>query len=371
MLIDDVLGEGVKPPLFFESMLMRVVHCATIAPNRCGLYGTARDLVNAELKQGIDAGFLDVVPVTNQGVTINGMMEGYPKVKDPMLKPKSYEWAKKADVYIRHSYIPVELQNIGKPLFLALHGRPESSFRLEIETKQPIMSTIFKRGQDKRYKGFLCFWKEFMVPWQLVVPREKLFYIPAPVDLDYYNPKGDIFNLKEKAGNPNILIADIWREDIIPLNLIYAVAIFQQKYCKTAKLHVLALQGKKLKAMIGTLVGLKNIGVLGGVIPMTKKINNFYRAVDMVITPHTIATRTVREPLACGIPVVAGAGNRYTPYKASHLDIDAYAKAINECWEDLKSDRKAIKDMARKTAEIAFNPKNTGEAMKKVLEKIA
>lgn len=351
---------------------MRVVHCATIAPNRCGLYGTAKDLASAEIKYGIDAGFLDVTPAIHQGATINGMIEGYPKVKDKTLQPKSFEWARKADAYIRHSYIPVELQGRGKPLILALHGRPESSFRLETEMKQAIMSTIFKRGQDKRYKGFLCFWKEFMVPWQLVVPKEKLFYVPAPVDLDYYNPKGDIFPIeKQKIGSPNILIADIWREDIIPLNLLYAATIFQQKYCKTAKVHILAMDGKNLKCLVGTLAGMKRSGVLGGVSPLTKKINDFYRAMDMVITPHTIATRTVREPLACGVPIVGGAGNRYTPYKASHLDVTAYAEAINECWEDIKSDRKSVKDMARKTAEIAFNFDNTGKAMKSVLEKIA
>lgn len=349
---------------------MRVVHCATIAPNRCGLYGTARDMAAAEIKYGIDAGFLDVTPATD-GAFINGVMEGYPKIKDPMVKPKSYEWAKEADAYIRHSYIPAELQALGKPLLLALHGRPESSFRLETQTKQAIMSTIFKRGHDKRYRGFLCFWREYMVPWQLVVPQEKLFYVPAPIDLDYYNPDGEKFDISKHSGEPNIVIADIWREDIIPLNLVYAAALFQQKYCKTAKLHLLAVQGKNLRALMGTLSGLKNISVLGGVVGITKDINNLYRAMDMVITPHTIATRTVREPLACGVPVVAGAGNKYTPYTASHLDIDAFAKAINDCWQDIKADRDSIKAMARKTAEIAFNFDNTGKVMKQVLEKVA
>jgi glycosyltransferase involved in cell wall biosynthesis len=348
---------------------MKVVHCVTVGPNRCGLYGTARDLLFAEHKQGIDAGFLDVTPV-NTGVTINGVLENYKLDKDPLVPLKSYNWAKKADVYIRHSYIPVELQGLGKPLALALHGRPESSFRLETDQQQGIMSTIFKRAHDPRYKAFLCFWKEFMIPWQLVVPNEKLFYVPAPVDLDYYTPEGTVFDISAKAGEPNILIADIWREDIIPLNLLYAVTIFQQKYCKTAKLHILALGGKNLKCIIGTLAGMNKIGVLGGVAPLTRKINEFYRAMDMVITPHTIATRTVREPLACGIPIVAGAGNRYTPYTASHLDIDAFAKVINECWQDIKSGKDEMKAMARKTAEIAFNLENAGKVMKEVLEKI-
>jgi glycosyltransferase involved in cell wall biosynthesis len=348
---------------------MKVVHCVQVGPNRCGLYGTARDLLKAEIKYGINAGLLDVTPVTT-GALINGVMEGYPKARDPSVTPKSYGWAKKADIFIRHSYIPAALQALGKPLVLALHGRPESSFRLETQTKQTIMSTVYKRGQDKRYKAFLCFWPEYMVPWQLVVPQEKLFYVPAPVDLEYYSPEGDVFDISQKAGEPNILIVDIWREDIIPLDLLYAATVFQQKYCKTAKLHILALQGKNLRCLMPTLAEMNKIGVLGGVVGLNPKVNEFYRAADMVITPHTIATRTVREPLACGVPVVAGTGNRYTPYTANPRDIEGFAKAINDCWQDLKEDKGAIKVMARKTAEIAFNLDNTGKAVKEVLEGI-
>jgi len=348
---------------------MRVAHCVTVAPNRCGLYGTAKELAAAEIKHGIDAGFLDVTPTDGIGATVNGVLEGYPKIKDPALQPKSYEWAKKADAYIRHSYIPVELQTMGKPLLLCLHGRPESSFRLESDTKQAIMSTIFKRAHDDRYKALLCFWKEFILPWSLIVPRHKLFYVPAAVDLDYYNPKGNVFQIDEdKQGTPNILIADIWREDVVPLNLLYAATVFQQKYCKTAKVHILALSGRHLKSLVGTIAGMKVTGVLGGIAPLTPNVNDFYRAADMVITPHTIATRTVREPLACGTPIVAGAGNKYTPYTASHMDIYAYAEAINECWEDIKSDRAEVRATARKTAEVAFNIDNTGKAMKEILE---
>jgi len=349
---------------------VRVAHCVQVGPNRCGLYGTTRDLLKAEIKYGIDAGLLDVTPVTS-GAIINGVMEGYPKAKDPLVRPKSYEWAKKADIYIRHSYIPAELQAMGRPLVLALHGRPESSFRLETETKQAIMSTIFKRAQDPRYKGFLCFWKEFMLPWQLVVPKEKLFYVPAPVDLDYYNPKGDVFQIpKEKQGAPNLMIADIWREDIIPLNMLYAATLFQQKYCKTAKIHLLAMSPKTIKCLVGTIAGMKNTGVLGGVSGLTKKVNEFYRAVDIVLTPHTIATRTVREPLACGVPVVAGTGCRFTDYTANPMDIEGFTEAIWRCWRDIKTDREAGRKKVRETAEKNFEPKTSGRAMLRICNEI-
>jgi glycosyltransferase involved in cell wall biosynthesis len=349
---------------------MRIAHCATIAPNRCGLYGTARDLVRAEIAQGLDAGFIDAAIAGPNTTIVNGKLSGYPKVSDSSMQVQSMEWGKKADVYIRHSFIPVQWQNSGTPLVMALHGRPESSFRLE-QQGNSIVSTVAKRAIDKRYKTFWCFWPEYIPIWQTIIPNEKLCYIPAPVDLEYYCPEGPIHKHKdEHNGSPNILIADMWREDVIPFNPIFAALKFQQKYCSTAKLHIVALQGSNLKIMGHFLNGIQGAGALGSISTLTKNIIPWYRSADIVITPQTIATRTVREPLACGVPVVAGAGNKYTPYTASHMDVDAFASAINDCWQDIKSGPKLVKAMARKTAEMAFNLDNTGKAIKKSLEAI-
>lgn len=347
---------------------MRICHCAEVAPNRCGLYGTARDLIKSERLFGLDAGILDCSVCS--GTVINGTVEGFPKVKEPLLKRESIEWASKADVFVRHSFIPVELQNLGKPLVMALHGRPESSFRLEQSGQIPVISSVKKRGEDKRYKAFITFWPEYMIHWSTLIPREKLFYVPAPVDLEYYAPFGEPFQLGEHNGSPNILIADIWRDDVLPFNMIFAALRFQQLYCKTAKIHILALQGRDLEIMADMLAGVKAAGALGVLGKHTKDINKFYAAADMVITPHTIATRTVREPLACGVPVVAGTGNKYTPYTANPSDIDGFAKVINDCWIDLKDDGATVREYARKTAEKYFNLKRTGEAMKEILERI-
>lgn len=350
---------------------MDVAHYASIAPNRCGLYGTARELVLAEKKAGINAGIIDARIPENEP-TINGVLDGYPypKFKDDMLKASSYEWAKKADIHVRHSFIPAGLQNLGKPLVMAVHGRPESSFRLEVAGTINVNTTLMNRGKEDRYKAFICFWKEFLDIWATIVPPEKLFYVPAMVDLDYYSPRGKKFGWGEHGGNPNIVIADVWREDIIPFNMIYAALRFQQKYCPTAKIHIIALQNENLKAMLPSLAGIKKRNALGLVVPMTKKICDCYRAADILITPHVIATRSVREPLACGIPIVASSGNRFTPYTANPMDVNAFADAINRCWQDYKDSPQQVKDMARKTAEIAFSQEKAGKMVREVYERI-
>lgn len=348
---------------------MRVAHCVTVSPNRCGLYGTTKDLVRAERMVGIDAGVIDVHISKNEPI-INGWQETYKKIKDEELVPKSIEWARKADVFIKHTYIPMELQSLGKPLLLALHGRPESSFQLEMIGQVNVLSHVQKRTADKRYKGFICFWKEFLSFWSFIVPEEKLFYVPAPVDLEYYSPKGDVFDFKKHNGSPNILIPDIWREDVTPFNLLDSATRFQQYFCKTAKIHILTIHGRRLKVLGGILSGMKRVGALGVIMPMIKNIRELYRAADIVITPHIISTRIVRESLACGTPIVAGTGNQYTPYSANPMHPYAFAKAIKECWDDITSDPNTIKSMARKTAEMAFNLERTGKAMKKVLENL-
>ena len=348
---------------------MKICHCVTIAPNRCGLYGTARDLISAERKVGLDAGAIDCRFPQNEPV-INGVLGNYKKYADKEIPSRSYQWAEKADVYVRHSFIPAEFQNNGKPLIMAMHGRPESSYRLEINKTLAAIGTFYKRGADKRYKAFICFWKEYLDIWKTIVPAEKLFYVPAMIDLDYYSPKGKKFDWGDGNGEPNIVIADIWREDIIPFNAIFGAFKFQQKHCPTAKIHIVALQGQHLKAMLPPLKGMLEAGALGKIVPMTHHIRDYYRAADIFVTPHSIATRTVREPLACGVPIVAGTGNKYTPYTANPRDAEGFADAINECWQDYKEDKDALKQAARKTAEIAFNLDNAGEAMKEVLERI-
>ena len=50
---------------------MKIAHLATIAPHRTGLYGTARDIVQAERKLGHDARLVD--PARPRVGTVHGV----------------------------------------------------------------------------------------------------------------------------------------------------------------------------------------------------------------------------------------------------------------------------------------------------------
>ena len=129
-----------------------------------------------------------------------------------------------------------EYHKTGKPLLLALHGRPENSFLLERYKKSAVISVLRKVAKEGKYRGVFTFWDEYVFPMECITEM-KVDYIPAPVNLDVFNPIGIKHKFK-KNGNPNIVILDRWREDTSPFNLIFAAEYFKKKYYPDAKLHI-------------------------------------------------------------------------------------------------------------------------------------
>ena len=149
---------------------MKVVHFAQQAPHQCGLYHTAKDLIKAEKGLGIDAHFVDV-HVVDEKITTGGVQV------DGKLTTSDVSVANDADILIRHTAIPNNLENRGIPIVMAVHGRPESSILLGHRRGSPIIEAIYNKGRDARYAAFITFWKEHLDFWRLIIPPEKLFYI--------------------------------------------------------------------------------------------------------------------------------------------------------------------------------------------------
>ena len=318
---------------------MRIVHFAQFGPRACGLYETVKDIILAERKLGVDARLVDCDGIENVRV---GLKDGEITTDDP-------EICLDADLLIRHTAIPVKYHNIGKPVVMCLHGRPDSTFRLSIDKKEALIQAISNKASDARYKAFISFWPEFETAWRSLV-GDKLHVIPAPVDLDYYTGGEN----KKFSGSHKILIADIWREDITPLNSIFGAVRYIDKYDPTAKIHIVGIptDEKRMRALRPFLNGLK--GYIGSLAGHMKDIRNWYKSCDCIVTPHTIATRIVRESLAAGLPVIAGADCKYTEFRADHASPDDVAAAIKAALADPQAPVKA-----RKTAEMEFDSLQT------------
>jgi glycosyltransferase involved in cell wall biosynthesis len=292
---------------------VRVAHVAIVTPHRAGLYETARDLAAAERRRGVDALIIDPkqrVEGNDRGVPIVGP-----------------EFGGRCDVLINHSGLSGELNGLDKPIIHMLHGRPYSTFLLEQQGKGAVYSFWRKMAGDPRYKRYVTFWSEFLPYFENVLPPNKLRAIPPPVDLGIWTPKGPSgYRFHGHKGEINIVVTDIWREDKDPYHILNAFLLFTRKIRK-AKLHIYAAPQKGtawgvLKAL------LRESGCLGECVGFVKGLDNVYRAADAMITPHRIATRSVREALACGCNVVMGHGQKYTPFRAEAEDLGAYARQI-------------------------------------------
>ena len=366
------------------------------------MYSTVHELVCAERKAGLDAYIIDsgndqesnmvevarkeLTPIMSHaiGQAAKPAVEAslnYLKSKkyfaankvepgfiERGIEIKSYDWAiKEADIMIGHSGFPNELQNLDKPYIMCMHGRPRSSFLLEVLGQYPIYSGYVGLNEQKRIRKFVTFWAEHNPNHELLVDANKIAFVPPMVDLDVYNPVGE----KAPLMNPNkfnILIADVWREDTDPYDVVHACHIFCLKHPE-ARFHMFGCKPTEQLGPWRVLLGkIKMHNTIGTHVAMVQEMPSVYRAVDMVVTPHRIATRIIRESLASGVPLVAADGCPYTPYKAPVWDYERFVKEMERCYEDIKLNRDKVKARMRELAMKYFNPDNSGAAMSKVIE---
>jgi len=343
---------------------MRIAHFAQFTPNRSGMYGSVRDLILAERRQGIDAQFIDYLPAEKSQQEHSRV-----NLQDGEIVTVSPDWADTADILVRHSMIPGIISRLGIPMVMCLHGRPEYCMTMEYLGRAPIIEIVTKGAVNPRYVSFVSFWSEHIPLWKTMIPEREIDYVPASVDLELFNPKGDKYNFGDNGGSPNIVIADMWREDVTPFNVIFAALRFRNKYCPDARVHIFGFPPEQMPPMRELKRRLKNTEGIGLIEHITPNIGNVYRSADILITPHNIATRVIREALACGLPIVAGSGCRYSTFTADARDCNAYAHQINRCRTALKTDRK-LKIQCRELAEKEFNYENAGKAMLDVFNSI-
>jgi glycosyltransferase involved in cell wall biosynthesis len=333
---------------------MKILHWVGITPNACGLYEHAKDQIAAERMVGIDSQAIDFRIVDNKEII------GEIKTDD-WLTSVGLEWTKEADINVIHSGINEKYKTL-KPNVLILHGRPEYAFALALKGKKSHYQEYMSYRFDERLRKFVYFWPEHQFTWEMIFPKHKLTYVPSFINTNRFNPTGPKFDLKDTSGTPNILVADMWREDYTPFNVCLAAAEFIKKYCPTGKLHIFGLGNFTEPAIQGHLGILKDNEILGSAGGLTSDMPGIYRACDILISPTVIANRVVKEAMACGCVVVANQGASFTEFQNSDRDINGFAKAINkayEYWRDLKGQsRTEMYNAVQKLFEI----KQGGEA---------
>ena len=96
-----------------------------------------------------------------------------------------------------------------------------------------------------------------------------------------------------KAGNPNIVILDRWREDSTPFNLVFAAQYFKEHYYPDAKLHIYGVP-RNQNCMIFLVPFIKN-GLIGEMAPLVVQTDQIYRNADLLITPNIICSVSIHN----------------------------------------------------------------------------
>jgi len=369
------MGRGICPSSLNKEWIlqtinwenkMKILHWVGLTPNACGLYEQAKDQIAAERSVGIDSQAIDFRIVDNKEI--------FGEIKtDEWLTSVGLDWTKEADINVIHSGINEKYKS-KKPNILMMHGRPEYAFMLAyLKNKTSMYQEYMSYRWDERYRKFITMWPEHKFMWDMVFPKHKMECIPLLLDTNTYNLTGKIFDLNtpsSKRAEFNILVADMWREDVTPYNVIVAAAKFVKEECPEARIHIVGMGQFNNPALQGFLGILKDNDVLGACAGVCADVDQFYRACDIMVSPQVICTRSVREATACGLIVVGGAGATWTDYKANPLDTDGYAKEIKRAYDAWKEKKDTIKLEQYEKAKKLWSPKVAGLALKKVYEEI-
>ncbi len=324
---------------------MKLAHAAVVTPGRCGLYETTRELVANLRLLDVDSRIVD--PTHDKNKLHPGGDE------DRGAKFADMDWAAEADILVNHSGLGARLEKTSQPVIHVAHGRPRVSFQSEVKGDALIYSYQYNKNKDPRFQAVVTFWPRHKPYHEVMFPNTPVYTVPPPVDLKMWNMDGAThYNFDGKGGTHNVVCADAWRPDADLFDVINGFALFARRH-KEAKLHIYGAP-KDLKGWQPLLKSIRNKGNLGEVRGWVKTgLDNVYRAADMVITPHTIATRTRREAMACGCPVVSFGSS----------ELEAF---VNDMETTLSIKRESV----RASAERLFNPANTAREFLAVVDGI-
>lgn len=303
---------------------MRIVHVAPFAPGRCGLYESAADLVRGERRLGHTAVLVDA------GVPGEGAHYGE---EDHGIRSEPPIAACGADVLVTHTSPPDDVLRLarGAPRVHVIHGRPESSFRLSQKGgASPVYDLYATWAREGKVDRWVTLWPEHLPYWSAILPEDRLSCTSAPpCDLERWTPAGPKHKW-EPGGRWNVLVADPWREDSDPFHVVHGLLLLAKRR-PGVKVHLYAC-ATPVGPWEHLFRALRRADALGETKGMMRDIDTRYRAADLVVTPHRIATRIVREASACGATVLTGSlpgTGQWGAYGCDPLDPESVASAAH------------------------------------------
>ena len=353
---------------------MKIFHTAIYGPAQNGIHECARDMIKADVLAGHQVYYID------NGKIKNGVRECVPigtvddrgGFKLTTSNPRDID---AADLLICHTMPPNEwLARNLVPIIFIVHGRPVDSFRIEEQSTEGIVSYTHMADLSywPRIKKMVYFWPEFKPFWDPIFAEGKSEVLNYPVmDNGRFNPNGKVYPIKdENKGEFNILICDSWnRKDVDMFEIINGV-IQAGKEMKNFKLHFYGVENGSdgfIKPCWELLIKeMRKLGIMGEIYGRALNMEEIYRAMDCVLTPHRIITRVIGESLLSGVPVIASIGCKVAQFTCDPHNPYDVARAIKEY---INSDQMQNKKNALAQAEH-LSLKNYSREMNKIYNKI-
>jgi hypothetical protein len=347
---------------------MRICHIAPFAPNRCGLYESARDMARADIMGGNEVVFIDA------GIVKDGVQEPqkFGEVDDRAgfrLVSANNDMINTSDVLIMHTgFSDSWIVRSQIPIIWVVHGRPLACFKPENAGKGNSYSLYRTVSLWPRSKKMLYFWPEFRPYWEGVFPDEKHLVFKYPVVDETRFKVTNKIDIKSR-GKYNIVICDTNRDDIDNFELVNGL-VEAVKQIKGLKIHFCGLEFPLTNAWNILLGKLKAVNGLGDCYERLKNMENIYNTFDCLISPNRIITRTICEALCCGLPVINQNNQNnivcdYTCDMADTKDVVEAVKLFVYDFDNGKINKQKIIERSK-----VFNMKPFSNTMNEVYKKI-
>jgi len=253
-----------------------------------------------------------------------------------------------AEVIVQHTGVPdAWLAQSAAPIVWMVHGRPLACFRPEQNGTVRSYSMYASVAQDPRVKAMVYFWPEFTPFWRVIFPSEKLVSLPwPPIDEARFRPEGPRHTIEDAhRGDFNGLICDSWREDIDVFEAMNG-AIEAARLVPGLKWHLYGFE-QPLSECWGYLIAeLRRLGALGELRARMPNMEQVYRGMDFLLTPHRIVTRITGEALSCGLPIVAATSCRVAQETADMAEPAAVGAAVGRLVDRLERSRVQVRHQA-------------------------
>jgi len=350
---------------------MRIVHVAPYGPQRAGIYEAARDMVRADALQGHSVAFVDVgaqpVDKAERETPQVGAIDdrgGWQLLTEPPSVLNT------ADVIVMHTGCPNEwVVGLQAPFVWIVHGTPSACFHSEMRGPHKSYSVTGTAASWPRSRAMVHFWPEFKPFWDIVMPQGKqVIFTYPPIDTGRFNPDGAAYDIPRfQRGRYNGLIADSWREDCDPWEMLHG-ALEASRRIPGLTWHLYA-SPQPDGALDPLFSAMRSIGALGGVLGRIGAMETVYRGFDFVISARRSISRVIAEALCCGTPVIAARKCSAANSWADPDDPDDVASAVQAMVYRLENDRDALRAETNRLAE-RFDLASYGRAMTRLYESI-